>query len=210
MSETLSSQERILEAALALLDEEGEGGLKIEVLAASAHVAKQSIYHHFRDREGLIIAAQAERYRRNLSDTALATLDAMIQCVDADDFAKLLISTGVAAAREGVGRRRERVHSLGSATARPELQAAIRVAHRASVATTEKIFRFGQVRGWVRTEHSAATLSAVWLGTITGLHVAENYADEAAVPAIGIATIDSVSLLLFGRTFPELTSSLLD
>lgn len=207
MSEVTGPRERILEVTLAILDSEGEGGLKIDTVAETAHVAKQSIYHHFHDREGLIIAAQAERYRRGMAFGAQSILDAVLRCVDADDFFRVIVGAGILAVRDGAERRRDRIHSLGSASARPELQLAIRAAHHAAIVDVERILAFGQTRGWVKTTHSAATLSEAWFSIITGFHVSEVYASDPDPTLAGTAIIDALTLLLFGRTFPELTST---
>lgn len=207
MTATTPSRERILEATIALLESEGEGGLKIEKVAEAAHVAKQSLYHYFTDREGLIVAAQAERYRRGLTGRVHIVLDHMLMCRDGEEFARLVVATGLAALGDGGGNRRDRVHALGSAIGRPELREAIRAAHRASCTTVTKIFAYGQVRGWVDTTYPPSVLAELWFSAITGYYLTEEYASGDDVAPTGRAIVDAVSAVMFGRTFPELTAA---
>lgn len=195
-------RERILEAAIALLYRDGEAGLRVENVIEAAGVARQSIYHHFGDREGLLVAALAERYRRALAASAHPILDAMMMCVEEDDYVRLVLSNISGMMREGGERRAIRVQALGAAISRPTLRAAMQEAHHAAVMETTKIFAFGQVRGWLNREHSAEALCELWFGVITGFHVAEAYAAEDTAPLVGPALLDMISLLLFGRVAP--------
>jgi len=207
MSDVPGSRERILEVTIAMLDTEAESGLKIDSIVAAAHVGKQSIYHYFGDRDGLVIAAQAERYRRSVLTGIDLLMEGLLECVTEDDYAQLLLTVASAATRLGGDRRRLRIQALGSAATRPTLQAAIREAHRTSVAALAKVFAFGQRRGWVPNTYSASTLSALWFDLVTGHHVSENYADDEDHEAINSATVDVFAILLFGRTYPEFNSA---
>ena len=55
-------RQRILEAAMAAIEAEGEAGLRILEIAAEAEVAQGLISHHFGSRDGLVVAAQRERF----------------------------------------------------------------------------------------------------------------------------------------------------
>lgn len=206
MSEPLRPRERILEAAIALLDSEGETGIKVDHLAEVAQVGKQSIYHHFGDRDGLIVAAQGEQYRRSILTGLDVLQHGLVDCVTVDEYAKLLLLVAAAATSMGKERRRVRAQAIGSAATRPALQAAIRDAHRQSVAALAKIFDFGKRRGWITDTYSATTLGALWFDWISGRHVSENYAVDDDNAQIGRAHVDAISLILFGRTYPEFNS----
>lgn len=200
------SRDRILEAALWALDASAESGFTIDQIAEAARVGKQSIYQHFGDRDGLIVAAQAERYRRSILTGQDILLEGLVDCVTQDDYARLLITMASVATRTGSERRRLRAQALGSAATRPALQKEIRDAHRASIAALAKIFAFGQKRDWVDTAYSASTLSGLWFAMLSGHHVSESYADDADRESINAAVVDAISLMLFGRTFPELNN----
>lgn len=198
----MSPRERILEAAITLLYSDGEAGLKVENVIAAAGVAKQSVYHHFGDREGLLVAVLAERYRRALATSAYPILDAMMMCVEEDDYVALILTNITNMIRDGGERRTIRIQALGAATSRPTLHAALQAAHRSAVVETTKIFAFGQVRGWLNQAHTAEALCELWFGVVTGFHVPEAYAEASTEPLVGPALLDMISLLLFGRVAP--------
>jgi AcrR family transcriptional regulator len=54
----------VLEATIERLVAEGEGAVNIKEIAAATGVSYGAIYHHFKDRSGLLQAAQFERLRR--------------------------------------------------------------------------------------------------------------------------------------------------
>jgi len=56
------SRDAILDAALALLDEDGEPGLTMRTLAARLGVTPMSLYHHVTDRAGLLRALSDRLY----------------------------------------------------------------------------------------------------------------------------------------------------
>lgn len=202
----VSPRDRILEATLWALDTSAESDFTIDKIAEAARVGKQSIYQHFGDRDGLVVAAQAERYRRSIMTGHDILMDGLVECVTPEDYARLVITMASVAARVGGERRRLRTQALGSAATRPSLQKEIGEAHRASVAALAKIFAFGQKREWLSTTYSPSALSALWFGMITGHHVSESYADETDRESINCAVVDAISLMLFGRTFPELNN----
>ena len=195
-------RERILEAAIDLLYRDGEAGLRVDSVIESAGVARQSVYHHFGDREGLLVAALAERYRRALTSSAHPIIDAMMMCVNEDDYFRLIVANINQMLHEGGERRMIRIQALGAATSRPVLHAAIQEAHRSAVLVTTKIFAFGQVRGWMNRAHTAETLCELWFAVVTGFHMPEAYAEADTAPLVGPALLDMICLLLFGRVPP--------
>jgi len=56
------ARDDILDAALALLDEDGDAGLTMRSLAARLGVTPMSLYHHVRDRAGLLQALSDRVY----------------------------------------------------------------------------------------------------------------------------------------------------
>jgi TetR/AcrR family transcriptional regulator len=66
MSDSTRTRERLLEMAIEMVEARGEAGLRVDEVATLAGVTKPMVYRYFGDREGLVIAVQAERYRRSL------------------------------------------------------------------------------------------------------------------------------------------------
>lgn len=181
MFEPLSSRDRILAAAIDVIEREGEAALRVDRIAQAAEITKPSIYHFFHDRDGLIVAAQADRYRRSINFGLLSLdFDRVLDCDSQAHFAGLLYSAvSSSTSADGVLRRRLRVQVLGSAVTRPELQKSIEQVHRESIITLAKVFGYGQKRGWVQSNFSPSALAAWWYGTIGGRHLVEDYSETA-------------------------------
>jgi AcrR family transcriptional regulator len=63
------TRDAILDAALALLDDDGDAGLTMRGLAARLGVTPMSLYHHVTDRAGLLRALSDRVYGAVLDDT---------------------------------------------------------------------------------------------------------------------------------------------
>lgn len=66
----LSSHDRLLEAAIEEFADHGRMGARIDRIALRARVNKQLIYHYFRSKDGLYVAALRRAYLRYRGDTA--------------------------------------------------------------------------------------------------------------------------------------------
>lgn len=171
----MSSRDRMLEAAIAVIEEHGEAGVRVDQIAAAGGVAKPSLYHFFGSREGLVAAAQAERYRRSLLvgiDQATARLE---QCRSLDEFRELVRAwAGSFASAEARRRRAFRVDVLGSSVTRPELQAEIAKANVIATAQLAEFITVARARGWalqsidLEPEDLAIWLHGLWNGRYLG------------------------------------------
>jgi AcrR family transcriptional regulator len=85
-----STEDRIVHAALTLIATNGLGGLTMARIAATAHVARQTLYNHYPDVDG-IVAAAIERHNRE----SLHLLESALRVVDepADKLAQLVRHT---------------------------------------------------------------------------------------------------------------------
>jgi len=63
---------QILEAAIDLIESEGESGVRVHELARKAGRTMGAVYHHFESREGLIEAARALQFRGRSEEDILA------------------------------------------------------------------------------------------------------------------------------------------
>lgn len=203
MSEDVRS--RMLELAIEAIEAGGEAAIRVNEIVHAAGVTAPMLYYHFGNRDGLVAAAMGERYRRSMLAGEDVLLEGLQTCTTQHEYAQLLLSVAIDAARSpaAAGRRRLRIQSLGAASKRPALQAAIEEAHRLSVVTLARIFAHGQERGWVLTDYSPSVLAALWWDMSNGHHISETYAEEADRDAINLALVDAIAHMLFGRTFPD-------
>lgn len=140
-----SNRDRLLEAAIGIVERHGEAALQVDQVAEMVGVTKPSIYHFFGDRDGLIVAAQAERYRRSIVVGLVdLDLDTVLECDSQAEYATLLHSVIMSTnTTDGVVRRRLRAEVIGSAVARPALHASIAEVHRQTVVALARVLAYG-------------------------------------------------------------------
>lgn len=194
-----SSGERMIEAAIAIIEIDGEAGVRVDRIAETAGIAKPSLYHFFKNRDGLIIAAQAERYRRSLQFSLVALNETVRACRSQDEF-KMLIRNQIRsfALEEGKRRRRVRIQVLGSAASRPTLRAEIQVAENRSISDFEKVFGVARDRGWITSRFDLETIARWWFGVILGRHLIDDHPDEEISEQWTDITLEAVEHVLYG------------
>jgi AcrR family transcriptional regulator len=175
MADVRGTRNRLLEAAIELIAERGEAGLKVDEVAERAEITKPSLYHFFGDREGLVVAAQAERFRRSLRFGQDAALQLAQACTSRADF-EALIMGGLTqfADSAAVLRRRARIDVLGSAVSRPELMAEVNQVLTDAANDLGELVDIGKERGWVSSPFSSRSLAMWWYGTLLGRYLVES------------------------------------
>lgn len=160
----------LLEAAIAIIEESGESGFRIDAVLARVGVASTAIYHHFGSRDDLIDSANAERYLRTLYVIDFPALVAAItDCRSKAEFENLLRTEfATAASPESRARRRTRVSVLGSAVTRPSLAAKVSEANATYAHEMAATFRIAQERGWMRTDIDLEAAAMWQIGQSTG------------------------------------------
>jgi len=170
----LSNRDRLLEAAISMIEGGGEAALRVDVIADTAGVTKPSIYHHFGGRDGLVVAAQAERYRRSLAFGLEDADERLEACSSRTEFMQIVRDwmTEIASP-EGQERRRVRVEVLGSAASRPQLRATLDEVETNTVQALAGMLERARDRGWVTTEFDLEVLSRWWYGMMNGRYLVE-------------------------------------
>lgn len=195
MSDSSGTRERILLAAIEILETEGEVGIRVDRVVTMAGYTKPVLYHHFHDRDGLISAAQAERYRQSLSAANSALEQAMGQSSTVGEFFRALRAwIGLQSSDEGVSRRRMRAQVLGAAASRPDLAAQVVEVNRAQAGFLGGWIAVAQERGWVSREVDANQLAMWWIGVQFSRHLAEidpDHYDASAWDAIAVTAMAS-------------------
>ena len=174
MASRTNTRERLLDAAIAVLETHGEAAIRVDELAKVVGVAKPSIYHFFGSREGLVAAALAEMYRRTLSSDRELLLELARSATTREQFVDSFRSVVASySSEDGVRRRAFRTEVLGAAVSRPELQDAIVEMHREQVFYVVEFLMLGQERGFLSAKFDLHT-SALWAtAVILGRHFAE-------------------------------------
>lgn len=191
MSDTGGTRDRLLEAAIAIIETEGESAVRVDRVVQMAGFTRPVLYRYFADRDELIVQAQAERYRR-----ALAGLDDLIDAAQSITTPEAFRSAlrhqfSAFATAEGETRRTTRIEVLGSSISRPELRQEILAANRANTAALGELIADATKRGLISQEHEPGAV-AIWIvGLLLSRHLVD--IDPAAFdPDAWDAITDSV------------------
>jgi AcrR family transcriptional regulator len=194
-----SIRQRILELAVAAIDEGGEVAVRVNDLAAEAGVTVPTLYRHFGSRDGLIEAAQTHRFRTTqfVDSPVLASL--LAKCKNQDDLRKALrreLLTHFEADRWGL--RQIRLNALGAGYARPELAASLALAQKqVAMGITEMLLPF-QKKGWIRKEIDLAATVYWFMGQILGRVLIEMGDEPVSQKKWNDVSLDGIMAVIFG------------
>ena len=167
-------REKLLEAAMAVVDVNGVEGIRVRDIAAAADVREPSVYHYFGSREGLVEAVEAARFKRDLTQVTSLFSQAVGDCSSSTEFLALCRSVIAATTSpERVHVRSVRSSVFGSAQSRPELAALISQAQVELDADLARGFELAQKNGWVRPDLDCLTFAAWINGMVNGRIILE-------------------------------------
>jgi len=196
---TGSSRERLLEAAIDSIERDGEAGVRVEQIAHQANVTKASMYHFFQDRDGLVVAAQAERYRRSLRYGMDEQVAAVRRCGTRDDFEQLVRDWMVDTfSADGIARRRIRVDVLGSSVSRPGLQAQLAHTDRQVAHELAGLLLIAHDRGWIDMPFDLEACSMWWLSMLNGRYLLEHQDDPERLAGWDAVATEATIRIVFG------------
>jgi AcrR family transcriptional regulator len=168
-----STKSRILNAAIAMMDEGGEAAVRLGAIAENLGIKEPSIYHHFTNRTELINAAYVEWYWQCLKTDI--PVEAMMVLVETkDDYVRALRKTMEWSYQpERHHARAIRLSVLGAAQRSPDLAVSINDINKKFLASIADAANVAQQKGWLRTDLDPMAI-AYWLhGQIIGRTVAE-------------------------------------
>lgn len=176
-TDSRGGRERILAAAMAVLEERGESALRFTEIAKQAHVALSVITHHFGTREGLLTELHALRYAgvtahdheelQNLAESATSR---------AEFAAGVAAITSAAFDPARAENRLARVVSIGATHGRPELLEKIRHEATLIIDRMTDMVATGQARGLVDPDVEPRALATFIQAYALGM--IEMYLDE--------------------------------
>ncbi len=164
-----SVKQTILELAIKTIDESGEPGIRVSQLSEAAGVAIPALYHHFGSREGLIEAAQVERFARSLREDADAFAALMKTSSSRDDVKRAIeeLVTRIGTPERVLARWR-RMNAVGATYARPALTEAISRAHEEVINSVANSMMPLQRQGIIRQDIDLRTVVAWFNGSSLG------------------------------------------
>lgn len=197
MEHETGTRERLLAAAIAVIDEEGVKGIRIRDIAAAAGVREPSVYHFFGSREGLVEAALAQRFNIHLSEMFQNFNTGLVDCRTQEEFVQLVRSVLDKSYEDGRARVRSiRADVIGSAQSRPQLKAAINEAMLSSYTDFNRYVEAAQIRGWVDPDLDGVTFAAWIAGVLNGRVYIEMNPEAYNFPAWQKMTTDAALLML--------------
>lgn len=170
----LNTRDRLLEAAISVLATEGEVAIRVDRVAELAGFTKPVLYHYFADREALIAAAQAERFRRTLEVGLEAVIEDASRTTTCEEYVEVtLVWLKTLLGPDGAERRKFRIEVLGSAASRPSLLANVVSSNRIPAGRFADHLRIAESRGWLRPEVDVHDLAQWWIGVLLSRHLFE-------------------------------------
>jgi AcrR family transcriptional regulator len=169
-----NTKERLLAAAVDLIDEHGVDRLRMIDVAERVGVTEPSVYKSFLNKDALIVAASIVRYERGLVEVFTAFVARVDAARSREEFRTAMrdiLQTALDDQRAVV--RATRLSVLGLAHERPTLAEAIVAAQREADALLGKGLERAAAKGWVRTDVPAATLGFFAYTVVNGRQLIE-------------------------------------
>lgn len=158
--------ERLLRATMDLIEHGGEQAVKVKPLTDGLGVNVTAIYRYFGDRQGLINAAQAERYVGGITIDVHNLTDTLRAATSAIDFRKRVNLLAIdIMGKDRLPHLMRRVNIVGSAHARPELLTLIGEATRAATNDAIVVLEMAQERGWILPKAGIPVIMS-WLNSV--------------------------------------------
>jgi len=172
--EPRGGRERILAAALGVLDTQGEAALRFTDIGRRAGVAISVITHHFATREGLVTALHAHRFAGLVADDQQALQQLTETASDRAQFVagiSAVTAAVVDAARADI--RLTRTVSVGATHGRPELTAQVRRTATALLDEMTTVITTGQTNGLLDPTVDARALATFVQAYALGMVIAD-------------------------------------
>lgn len=177
---TRTTRELVIDVVLELLEYGGEAAVRIDDVRDRSGVSIGSLYHHFGDRDGLIVAGQLRRFAR-YAEAEIAALSTIVErAADVAEFRRAVRQLTLHTATElRVAERWGRIGVLGSTVGRPALLHEIRIVQTRLTDEFQATVAQGQARGFFRPDLDARAIALFIEAYSVGL--ALNDVDERPV-----------------------------
>jgi AcrR family transcriptional regulator len=164
----------LIAAAVQLIDQAGEDGLRLQQVAEMVGVSEPSVYHFFRNRTALVEAAQIVRYRRSYYEVLVPFAAAVSLANTRDEFEKAVRKVfALSYVSERNAMRLTRVSVMGRAQSSEVIANAVREINFEVVSELVRVLTDAQVKGWVNKNLDAVALGYWLTGQFTSRVMAE-------------------------------------
>lgn len=185
------SRQALLDTAVTLLQERGPDGFTVDEVLIESGTSSSSLYHHFGSRQGLLVAAQEESYKRlakaedrgNLVGGFAATTNQEFLDYIAVQLRRIVADPAIRAAR------RTRLEVAAGALASPELAAQTAAVQERMFGVIAELYDDAKARGIINPALDSRAYAIWFHGMMLGRTATETGSvdDEAwlsvAIPA---------------------------
>lgn len=168
MPKPIETKQRILNAAIRILERDVEENLRIADICKKAGVSAPSVYHFFADRAELIDSAFEKMFSEGQLQMGRRFVDATYECASSGEFAAVidkLVTMTFSPKRRKIRRRRASV--LGRSQFSPNLAKRLANFQHESNKTIAEGLRFAQAKGWITSDVDPEMFAAWFIGIAT-------------------------------------------
>ena len=190
---------RLLEEAIRVIESGGESALSVRAVAGACGVTTPMIYKAYGSREGLIVAAQAERFRRAIEGIAAPFSTLVESATTIDELRTVIVALSAATQHpDRVAFRRVQYEVLGATIGRPDLRVSVDIALRSLIDRSSRALAVARDRGLVRADVALPELLWWYFGQVQGRLLVEQ--TDAAIDgdAWNATSLRAVLAVLFG------------
>ncbi|MFM7263937.1 MAG: TetR/AcrR family transcriptional regulator [Acidimicrobiales bacterium] len=194
----MTPAERILERAIEVIEAGGEVAIRTNTIAEECGVTAPILYRAYTNREGLVVTAQAERYRRASAAAMDFLLDRIGRATGRDELrANIAETMDFIMSPDRARNRRLRSEVIGSAVSRPGLAAEVSRIDREYSVAIASAYAPAIERGWIPAGTDLAAV-ALWIqGMVNGRTQIEFGADDDVARAWNDLTRSAVLRAIF-------------
>ena len=174
MTDDHNVRERILQAAIEIIDASGEASLRVVAVAKNAGVTQGMIKYYFQTRDNLVSEAQISRFLA----TAAEDIEYIAQVSEASSTpeeyrANLRGLLAVIVNTRRWPQRAVRITTFGAATKRPDMMASIAHANSLFIDRAVEVYQMARDRGFIVPSCDMRALALVVQGTVLGLYLSD-------------------------------------
>lgn len=162
------SRRALLDTAVAMLEERGSDGFTVEDVLIESGTSSSSLYHHFGSRQGLLVAAQEESYKRLARAEDRGNLAGGYAAATAQEFLDFVATQLRRIATDPANRavRRTRLEVAAGALASPELAAQTAAVQEKMCGVIADMYDDAQARGIINPDLDTRAY-AIWFHGMT-------------------------------------------
>lgn len=158
---------RMIEEAIAAIEQDGEAAIRVRDICKACSAREPALYLRFGSRAGLIVAAQAERYRRSIEILVTRSLSALNETIETGDLSTLLKRAVDWDSDPDLRNRLTRINVIGSSVSRPALAEAIAEVNNEAIHELAGGVERARDAGLINPVGTPEALAAWYLGTAT-------------------------------------------